>query len=426
MPQAQGSKGIVSIQYEPSFGALPGSPDMTKVYFDGEGFKASRNLVASNIISGTRNAAIPLLGNIDVQGSISTELGSTLGMLLYGACGTMKSTILGGTETLTAPTTALTGATGNFVTGNTLVLNLTTAGTAPGFVVGDMVTLGATFAVGTSGDLSACRFQVIALGTWTAGAGTVTLRFAAGYTGAVTVVFGNIKKVTALAAPTYTHEFKSGGILPSFAVEKGFTDLGQYFTYNGCRVGKMSLNVAMEGAQKLSFDFTGKSEAIATTPVDSTITDLTKKSFVGADLFAAGILVGGSTLANIIKCDISLDNSLDTSLYCLGGGGTRADIPAGSTKITGTMECVFDSMTLYNIAVAGTESSIKLQFKKGTGDGSSGNEFLEIEIPELMFKQETPKIAGDKGIMVTLAFESYASDSTYQMKMTLKNGQMIV
>ncbi len=424
MAQAQGSKGIVSIQYEESFGVSAAAPNMTKVYFDSEGFKASRNLVASTIITGSRNSAIPLLGNIDVQGSLFTELGSNLGMLLHGACGTVKSTLLAGTETLSSPGGALTGATG-VVSGNTLVLTLA-SGTAHGYVVGDMVTLGATSGVGSSGDLAAYRFPVIAVGVWATGSGTVTLRFGAGFTGAVTVVFGNIKKVVPNAAPTYTHEFKSGGILPSFAVEKGFTDLPQYFTYNGCRVGKMSLNVAMEGAQKLSFDFTGKKETLATTPVDTTITDLLKKSFVGGDLLAAGIMVGGSVLATITKCDISLDNSLDTSIYCLGGGGTRAEITSGSVKVTGTVECLFDSITLYNIAVAGTESSIKLQFKKGLGDGTVDNEFLEVLIPELMFKQETPKISGDKGIMVTLAFESYASDFTTQLQITLKNSQLAI
>ena len=77
--QGLGSRGILGIQYEATYGVLPSADvpvipaNLTKVYIETEGFKASRNLVASSVITGVRHSTKPLLGNIDVQGSLATE-----------------------------------------------------------------------------------------------------------------------------------------------------------------------------------------------------------------------------------------------------------------------------------------------------------------------------------------------------------------
>ena len=111
--------------------------------------------------------------------------------------------------------------------------------------------------------------------------------------------------------------------------------------------------------------------------------------------------------AKVTKLDVTLDNSLDSSLYCIGGAGKRSAITEGLSKVSGTATMIFENVVLYNKAIGGTKTDLVVVIKNGTGVGTVGNEQLTITIPELIFKQETPVISGDKGLMVTLAFTSF-------------------
>ncbi len=407
--QGLGSRGILGIQYEATYGVLPSADvpvipaNLTKVYIETEGFKASRNLVASSVITGVRHSTKPLLGNIDVQGSLATELGSTLGMLFYGATGsvaTVTNASTGGESVGTAltPSAVTTDST-------TQTMTLTVASNASA-LVGTTITLGAASTI-NSVDVSSYRFRVIKLISTTGIICRLPAGLAPAGTGiAATFTAANVK--VGVIGNSYTHTFKSGGILPSFVVEKGFTDIAQYFLYTGCKVGKMTLNLDPEAVQKISFDFTGKNEAVSTTSCNATVTDLGKNSLLGSMI--ASLKESGGTndlTSKVTKLDITLDNSLDTSIYCIGGVGQRAAIPEGLSKVTGTASMIFENVVLYNKAVSGTKTDLVVVIKNGTGSGLLNNEQLTITIPELIFKQETPVIAGDKGLMVTLAFEAF-------------------
>ena len=419
--QGLGSRGILGIQYEATYGVLPTTDtpviaaDLTKVYIETEGFKSSRNLVASTVITGVRHSTKPLLGNIDVQGSIATELGSTLGMLIYGACGSVASAPI----TAETPGTALTTPVGVIdVTGQTMTV---TCSVAHGLAVSDSVAVAGLTA---PTELNGLTLRVIKVPS--------TMIFVVRIPAKVSVVFtlgsGTLKKVST-AATSYTHTFKSGGTLPSFVVEKGFTDIAQYFLYTGCKVGKMSLNLDPEAVQKISFDFTGKDEAVATSSYDTVVNDLLKNSFTGSMISSIKENASGNDLSGkVTKLDVTLDNSLDTSIYCIGGGGKRSAIPEGLSKVSGTASMIFENVALYNKAVGGTKTDLVVVIKNGTGAGTAGNEQLTIIIPELVFKQETPVISGDKGLMVTLAFEAFYENGTdaTSLKLVLLNSAMTI
>ncbi len=204
----------------------------------------------------------------------------------------------------------------------------------------------------------------------------------------------------------YTHTIKVGTDVPSFTIEKGFTDLAtpQYMKYNGCKIGSMSLNIKPEGFQEISFTFTGVKETVGTTPFDAAMTDLGKQSWTG---FEGSITEGGGAIATVIDASLNVENGLDESVYCIGGAGLRASLPEGMVKVSGSIKALFDSITLYEKAVAGTESSLEFVFAKGDGLGSAGNEKLTITIPELIYEPKTPVVSGPSGVMVDLAFRAY-------------------
>ncbi|MCF6267633.1 MAG: phage tail tube protein [Desulfuromusa sp.] len=222
----------------------------------------------------------------------------------------------------------------------------------------------------------------------------------------------------------YTHTFKVADELPSLLVEAGFTDIGQYFKYNGGKVSSMSFSVTPAGAQIVTFSFMGAKETPASTPFDATPTDLGKHSFDGFSIVT--IEEGGAAIASVLGIDnLTINNDLDTDQYGVGGQGERDDLPAGLVSVTGTLKARFEDLTLYNKAVNDTESSLKIIYSKGDGLGSAGNESIEFLIPELTFAPKSPPINGPKGVLVELPFVAYYDDSAEAsaLQIILKNTQ---
>jgi len=236
-----------------------------------------------------------------------------------------------------------------------------------------------------------------------------------------TLLKGMLGSVETTGTGPYTHVIKVGNVLPSFLIEKGFTDLGQYFKYNGCKINRFTLAVRPEGFQEVTFDFLGAKETISDTSFDSDPVDLGKTSFTGFDI--AEIQEGGTTIAVVTEVDLTIENNLDGSVYVIGGGGERYSLPEGLVKVSGTIKALFDSMTLLNKAITSTESSLKIVYKLGDGTGSEGNEYLEFFIPELLYSPVAPVISGPGGLFVELPFTAYYSDSAQgsSIVITLKN-----
>ena len=410
MPEAKGVYGILAAQYEETFGEDPASPDMTLIPFESESLKSSQNQIKSKVMTGTRFETRPGMGNIDASGGISTELGAYPGMLFAAAAGSVKTEANSGAgEALGAALTTPTATIDRFAG------TITISAAAHGVAVGNAVKIEGITAPTALNDTYLRCMRVVDTGNF-------VCRVPLGVSGTFTLGAGTIKPVTT-PATTYLHTFKFGGALPSLVIEKGFQDIGAYMKYNGMRCSKMSLSTPAEGFQPISFDFVGKKETPGTSAFDTAATDLGKTSFDG---FEGALEEGGSSIAIVNSLKFDIDNTLDTGKYLFGGGGQRSRIPYGKVKVSGSIEALFEDLTLYNKAVNGAESSLKAAYTKGTGAGTAGNEYFEIFVPELRFGREAPVISGEDGIMVTLPFEAYFYDSAQgtTCQITLKNTQL--
>lgn len=219
---------------------------------------------------------------------------------------------------------------------------------------------------------------------------------------------GVLGSSTTSGTSPYTHTIKIGATLPSFVIERKYPTLAKFFKYNGCKFGKLSMDVTNKGFQKITFSVSGAKETIGDAAFDSTPTDLGKVSFDGRSISV--IEEGGAPCAVLTKITgLTIDNGLDLSddNYVLGGDGSRDSIPDGYVKVTGTAHALFKDLDLYNKALNGTESSIRVKYANGDGLGSAGNESLEMKLSELVYSPKTPPISGPKGIMAELPFEAY-------------------
>lgn len=389
MSQARGSKAKMGYMVETTFATMPTTPALNLLYFENESLQEKINTITSQIIRDSRNPVAPVRGNRDVSGSIKTQLCPNIGTLLRAALGA----------------------------------NTTTGAGSP-----------------------------------------------------------------------YTHTMKVGD-LPSLLFEKGFTDLGKYLLYLGCKVSGMTLNAKAEGYQDITFNLMGSFEAqalkydaqsgnftvgntvtggtstntglikgdndggtsgflslintsgdfqndealtdggtgaatcdgtLGSASIDTSYTDNGHSPFDG---FSIGTLQeGGSDVAVVKDVEITLDNDLDGDNYVIGGGGIRRSLPEGIVKVSGTINALFEDLTMFNKALRFTETSLKIIWKHGTGAGTAGNESLELLIPEMKFSRETPVIEGPKGILYRGPFEAYYSDSSEAsaIQIILKNAQATI
>lgn len=213
----------------------------------------------------------------------------------------------------------------------------------------------------------------------------------------------------------YTHVFKPTNVQPSLVLEQGFTDIGVYELFNGCKVGKISIPIGTEGDLVATMDIMGMKETIGATSFDATPTDIVLTKFTQPQLT---IEEGGAEIAIVTEGTLDIDLGLDGNTYRVGGQGFRGAINEGLMQVTGNITAFFENNVLLNKAINRTESSLKLKWTNGTSS-------LEILIPELKFDRNSPGIDGPQGVRINLPFKGYYQDNSDNacIKVTLVNNQ---
>lgn len=362
--QSIGSNAQLLFQQETTFNQDPTPVAAKKLDFVSEAVKYSRALIENNLIRGDRNAPMPVRGNIVVNGAINTQLQAyQLGSMLKFALGACTDAAI--TLATYAASTAFTA--GQIIkASNNYYYVCTTAGTsgtsAPTWT--SYQTQGATVNDGTV--------------VWTC-AGT-----------------GN--------AP-YSHTLTIGQTLPSFVLEKGFNDLGQYHHYNGCKVEKVTFTIKPDGFQTIAIDILGVKETVKTVPFSTNPIHLPYVPFDGFSM--ASITLNNTAIAYVTQLDLTLENNLEKNAYVLGGQGQLGEIPAGIVKATGKIKALFEDEAMYTLALNNTTCQLSIKYVQGTGCGTLGNESIQITVPEFIFSPDTPVIAGPKGLYVEMPFTFY-------------------
>jgi hypothetical protein len=209
-----------------------------------------------------------------------------------------------------------------------------------------------------------------------------------------TVLKGVMGDVDTTGTGPYTHVFKRGTTLPSFTIEKGFTDIGQYFIYKGCKFGSLSLNVAPDGLAQGSIDVMGKNVTVAQTPLDATPTTFTHKAYAN---FEGALLEGGSA-AKLLNLNFNITNGLYDARIV--GSRESANIGAGKSEITGEISVMFEDLTYFNKWLNETETSIKLTYTNGTSS-------CEFNFPRVKYTGAgSPAIESQEGVILNLKFRA--------------------
>ena len=213
----------------------------------------------------------------------------------------------------------------------------------------------------------------------------------------------------------YTHTYKPASSIESMVVELGFTDISQYFKFNGVKLDGMSIATGGDGELTASLDLVGANVTAAGSSYDGSPTE---PAFTRFQQSQAAVEEGGSGSSIMKMVELNIRNNLDPDSYVIGGGGLRGDLPEGICHVTGKVTALFEDLTLYNKALNGTESSLQVEFTNGTN-------VLTIDLPEVKYQLASPAVPTQGGIYVELDFSAYYENNadTAVLKVTLVNGQ---
>lgn len=209
---------------------------------------------------------------------------------------------------------------------------------------------------------------------------------------------------------------------PSFTLESDmgadFTAASRYVRLSGCRIAQAQFSIGPSGFVQFTPTIAGSDYIKSATPLDAAPTDTGHAAF--STLTAALVYGGGALALDTTKLDFTFSNNLDEDTYLVGGGGKRGDLPEGLAGVNGTIEALLKDSALLDAALSDADSSLQLTLTRGTGDGTLGNESLQILIPALVFAVTTPTVPGPKGLRLQATFTGHRTTGEIGVTATLK------
>lgn len=188
---------------------------------------------------------------------------------------------------------------------------------------------------------------------------------------------------------------KTGTTRKSFLVEAGYTDIGQFISYTGVMVDKLTLTVPTSGFVTAKFTVIGKDETVddATLDANATLTDATvRQPYVHN---GGTFNESGSGTSVITALTLNVDNGY-TANFSLGSNYAR-DITPSFAKVSGTASVWFEDETIYNKFLAETNSSLSFTLTDGTNT-------LQFNIPKVKYTGGNKSVQGQGPVTIEMPF----------------------
>ncbi|WP_439515210.1 phage tail tube protein [Oceanibaculum nanhaiense] len=193
------------------------------------------------------------------------------------------------------------------------------------------------------------------------------------------------------------------GVTPhSFTLERGLTDVGEYFAYRGCLLTGARLNIQAGQIATASFGVIGRDASVAGASIAASVTESPASSVLNATRNVASIREGGAELAgpNFARSlSLNLANNLREQM-AVGSFGA-AGIGLGQFQATGQIETYFGSRALYQKFLDGSDSALSVRLADSAGNA------LILDLPRLRFTDADVMASGpNEDVMARLSFEA--------------------
>lgn len=398
---ADSSQAQLYYRPEATWGETPSavSPQsaLRELRFTNESLNFSAQTAVSEEIRSDRQVADIIRTGVEAGGEVGTELSfgafdDLFEGALYSDWGTALDSAVGSPQ---SPAFLITGS----PAGSVISAASPTEGSAA-FL--NTLTVGAFIEI-TSSDLSPVNngfYRIVTNG----GAGSVT----------VTPSLPSVGMDTMRIRQSH---IRNGTTLKSFLVEKRFSDIDEYLTFTGMRVGQASLNIAPGSILTGGFSFQGKT---ATAQTDSIINGLISPQFVPVasnDVFNAvdnvgNILIDGAEDSNVNFTEISFQIENNLRAQPAIGSLANTGIGIGRVNVSGSLVAYFTTRDFYDRYLNFTTTSLSFTVSLG------GNTYL-IDFPSFKFTSgEIVAQGNDQDVLVNMEFTA-KRDPTYEFTVGL-------
>src|ERR1035437_395534 len=210
------------------------------------------------------------------------------------------------------------------------------------------------------------------------------------------------------AAGTGTSFVLSSGVTyRSFTGERHFGDMTgkPYFRHTGVELAKMSLKCGKDALIETTLDFVAQDENSASGIVSGATYGAIPTSVAPFDSFNAVISVGGTAQTVVEDFTLELDNTPEEKRVV----GSRLAIQPAMlfSRVSGSIQCYFDSPTLFDIYKPGTATAIDLLLTDPAGN------HLEFSAPKALLGGDANRdVSGPGAVHVTFKFKAYLDPST--------------
>ena len=196
---------------------------------------------------------------------------------------------------------------------------------------------------------------------------------------------------------------RNGTTLKSFLIEKAFTDIVEFITFTGMRVGNAQINIATGSILNGQFSFQGETATAQSTSVIAGLVSPETQEVAANDVFNAidnigNILING--VADPTVCFTEVSFTIEDNLRnqpCIGQL-ENTGIGVGRTNISGTLSAYFVNRNLYDDYLSFATSSVSFTATLG------GNTYL-FDFPSIKFTNGEVVAGGnDQDVLVTMEF----------------------
>jgi hypothetical protein len=196
---------------------------------------------------------------------------------------------------------------------------------------------------------------------------------------------------------------RNGVTLKSFLIEKAFTDVNEFVSFTGMRVGTAELNIATGSILNGSFSFSGENATAQGTSVIAGLTSPESQEVAANDVFNAidnvgNILIDGVADPNVCFTELAFSVENNLRFQPCVGQLESSGIGVGRTQVTGTLAAYFVSRDFYERYLNFTTTA--LSFTVTLGD----NTYL-FDFPSFKFTSGEVVAGGnDQDVLVNMEF----------------------
>jgi hypothetical protein len=196
---------------------------------------------------------------------------------------------------------------------------------------------------------------------------------------------------------TTAREIKKGTTVRSIALEKAFTDIGEYQKYTGGIANTLSLDIKPNGMVTGSFGFMFKDAANTTSAyhAGSAVAVGDNRPFDG---FTGYVKEGGTANAQMSGMTLNLDNGFERNFVLMAT--TCPQMTSGKSNVTGTITLFFADNNTYTKFENETESTLEIAFQDDDLNG------YVITLPRIKYTSAETPVNSDGATIVTMNFQA--------------------